>query len=271
LRLDDITVAYGANIALETASVTCAPGEILGLLGPNGAGKSTLLKAVLGLVPIQQGRVLLDGRPLDRRARAHVSYTPQRGEVDWTFPITVEEVVVMGRQGRWGIFGRPRKDDWRIARDALGRLGVSELRRAQIGELSGGQQQRVFLARALAQEGDALLLDEPLTGVDAQTQAVVLELLTELRDEGRAIMLTTHDLAQAAEMCDRVCLLNRQIVAAGRPADVLTPRVLMETYGGHEVVRLVDGIELLGLPHGAGEETDPENTPGHHGAQHRAS
>lgn len=254
LRLDAVTVRYGARLALDAASLTCQPGQIVGLLGPNGAGKSTLLKAVLGLTAKETGSITLDGAPLHRRSQARIAYAPQSTEVDWTFPITVAEVVVLGRQARHGLFGGPNPADWRIAREALDRLGMAALQRRQIGELSGGERQRAFLARALAQEGDVLLLDEPLTGVDAQAQAVVLEVIDELRRQGRTILVTTHDLVRAAELCDCICLLNSRVVATGAPGEVLTPRALMETYGGGEVLRLVDNTEVVGLPHGAGRE-----------------
>jgi anchored repeat-type ABC transporter ATP-binding subunit len=263
LQVEELTVAYGSRVALDRVSLACAPGEIVGLLGPNGSGKSTLLKSILGLIPAASGTIRLDGQPLDRKRRSQIAYTPQRNEVDWTFPITVEEVAVLGRQGRRGLFGRPDRDDWRIARAALDRLSLSDLRRRPIGELSGGQQQRVFLARALAQEGSILLLDEPLTGVDAQTQAVVLDLITDLRRQGTGVLMTTHDLVQAAQVCDRVSLLNRRVIASGPPDEVLEPRVLMETYGGSEMLRVVDGVGLVGLPHGAGPESDHEHEDEH--------
>jgi len=248
LRVEDVTVRYGARLALDCACVTCQGGEVVGLLGPNGAGKSTLLKAVLGLVNREGGSITLDGVPVDRKQRARIAYTPQSNEVDWTFPITVEEAVVLGRQGRRGLFGGPGRDDWRIARVALDQLGIAALRQRQIGELSGGERQRMFLARALAQEGDVLLLDEPFGGVDTQTRAVVVDLIAEMRRQGRAILLTTHDLARASELCDCVCLLNQRVVAAGPPREVLTERALMETYGGGELLRLIDKTEMGDLP-----------------------
>jgi ABC-type Mn2+/Zn2+ transport system ATPase subunit len=253
LRVDDLTVRYDTRLALDCACITCQGGEVVGLLGPNGAGKSTLLKAVLGLVNREGGSITLDGAPVDRKQRARIAYTPQSNEVDWTFPITVEEAVVLGRQGRRGLFGGPGRDDWRVARTALDQLGMSALRRRQIGELSGGERQRMFLARALAQEGDVLLLDEPLAGVDAQTRSVVLDMIAEMRRQGRAILLTTHDLTRASELCDCVCLLNRRVVAAGPPHEVLTQRALMETYGGGELLHLVDEAETVGIP----AKTDP--------------
>ena len=252
LRTSGLSVAYGQRLVLDAVSTGCAFGEIVGLLGPNGSGKTTLLKAMLGLVPLVSGSVTLDGEPLDRSKRPLIAYVPQRNEVDWDFPITVEEVVVLGRQGQRGLFRGPGRADWQKARDALTRLDITDLRHRPIGELSGGQQQRVFLARALAQEGQLWLLDEPLTGVDVQTQAVVLELIAELRQQGKAILMTTHDLAQAAELCDRVCLLNQRVIADGPPQEVLTPRTLMEAYGGSEVLRISEGGEVVGLPHGAG-------------------
>ncbi|HEY3108126.1 MAG TPA: metal ABC transporter ATP-binding protein [Chloroflexota bacterium] len=264
LEIEGLTVAYDERVVLADASLSCRRGEVVGLLGPNGSGKSSLLKGVLGLAPRVAGRVKLDGAPLDRRRRARVAYTPQRGEVDWGFPITVEEVVLLGRQAHLGLFGRPGRADRALAAAALERLGMLAQRRAQIGELSGGQQQRVFLARALAQGGGALLLDEPLTGVDAQTQSVVLALLEELRRDGQAIVVATHDLPEAAALCDRLCMLNGRVVAFGPPGDVLSREVLAETYGGTGLIELPrrDGaIEVLAdlpvaLPHGAGPACD---------------
>jgi ABC-type Mn2+/Zn2+ transport system ATPase subunit len=264
LAVAHLSVAYDDRVVLADATMECRAGEIVGLLGPNGSGKSTLLKAVLGLVPRVRGEVTLDGEPLDRAARRRVAYTPQRSEVDWAFPITVEEVVLLGRQGRLGLFGRPGRHDRGVARAALERLGMAEHRRAQIGELSGGQQQRVFLARALAQEGDVLLLDEPLTGVDANTQLVLIELLHELRRDGQSIVVATHDLPEAAALCDRLCMLNGRVVAFGPPEAVLTQSTLAETYGSAGLIN-VAAVEAeaeaiarrpVALPHGAGPAHD---------------
>jgi manganese/zinc/iron transport system ATP- binding protein len=232
LAVTGLSVAYGTHLVLEDVTVHCPRGELLGLLGPNGSGKSTLLKAALNLVPRLAGEVTLDGRPLDRSMRVKVAYTPQRNDVDWSFPITVEEVVLLGRQGRLGLFGRPGAEDRRIALAALERLGMSEHRREQISELSGGQQQRVFLARSIAQGGDVMLLDEPLTGVDETTQEVILDLLSDLRVSGQVLVMSTHDLAQAAEVCDRLCLLNGRVVAFGLPQEVLTSEALVRAWGG---------------------------------------
>ncbi|MBI4492903.1 MAG: metal ABC transporter ATP-binding protein [Chloroflexi bacterium] len=268
LVIQDLSVAYDHRLVLDGVSVACAHGEILGLLGPNGAGKSTLLKAIVGLVPRAGGSIGLDGMPLGRGGApsTRLAYVPQRHEVDWDFPLTVEDVVLLGRQGRLGLLGRPGKADRQAAHAALERLGMGPQRRALIGELSGGQQQRVFLARALAQEGDVLLLDEPLTGVDATTQAIVLDLLADLRSRGLATVLATHDLAEAARVCDRLCLLNGRVMAFGPPHEVLTTDALVRTYGssgiglnrdlGEEVTRATLGPAL---PHDAGPAGHPEH------------
>lgn len=231
LQLVNLTVAYGSRIVLEDVCLTCGRGQILGLLGPNGSGKSTLLKSVLGLAPKVHGDVTIDGEPVHgARMKTRLAYVPQRNEVDWTFPINVEEVVLLGCQGRLGLCGRPGPAERAAAVAALERMDMAGLRHTQIGELSGGQQQRVFLARALAQGGDTLLLDEPLTGLDASTRVVVLGLLDELRRHGQTIVIATHDLTEAADLCDDVCLLQRRVIAFGPPAHVLTPTNLAEAY-----------------------------------------
>jgi ABC-type Mn2+/Zn2+ transport system ATPase subunit len=262
LSVRDLSVAYDGHVVLDDVSIDCGHGEIVGLLGPNGAGKSTLLKAIVGLVDPSRGEVELDGQTLghDKARRSRVAYVPQRNDVDWDFPLTVEDVVLLGRQGRLGLFGRPGREDRQAAAEALERLGMGAERKALIGELSGGQQQRVFLARALAQGGDVLLLDEPLTGVDATTQVVVLELLAELRDRGQAILVSTHDLAQAAEVCDRLCLLNGRVMAFGTPAEVMTTDTLVRTYGsGAALPHALHGHSHVGLPHDAGPVADHDH------------
>ena len=267
LVVRDLSVSYDSRQVLDEVSVACPHGEILGLLGPNGAGKSTLLKAVVGLVPRRGGSVELDGIPLGHPGASltRLAYVPQRNDVDWDFPLAVEDVVLLGRQGRLGLLGRPGRADRQAAQAALERLGMDGRRRTLIGELSGGQQQRVFLARALAQEGEVLLLDEPLTGVDATTQAVVLDLLRDLRDQGMAIVVSTHDLAEAAEVCDKLCLLNGRVMAFGPPREVLTADALVRTYGssgGGLPTGLADvaaGAPIgPDLPHDAGHVWHPE-------------
>lgn len=242
LEIAHLSVAYGARLVLEDVCLQCRRAQIVGLLGPNGSGKSTLLKSVLGLVARIGGEVTLDGAPVQGpQMKSRVAYVPQRSEVDWGFPINVEEVVLLGCQGRLGLCGRPGPADRAAAWAALERMEMSRYRRTQIGELSGGQQQRVFLARALAQRSDTLLLDEPLTGLDSATRAVVLGLLDELRNQGQSIVMATHDVAEAAQLCDQLCLIQRRVIAFGPPAEVLSARTVAATYGAHTPV---NGLQL---------------------------
>jgi manganese/iron transport system ATP-binding protein len=196
---------------------------------------------------MESGSITLDGAPIDRVTRTRVAYTPQSNDVDWSFPINAEEVVVLGRQGRRGLFGGPRHSDWEAAGSALNRLGAGSLKRRQIGELSGGERQRVFLARALAQGGDVLLLDEPLSGVDVHTQTVVLDVMNELRGQGCVILIATHDLAKAADLCDRVCLLHTAVVGSGPPHEIMTPRLLLESFGGVDLTQMVERFDGVGV------------------------
>jgi len=231
ISVRNLSVAYPGYVALEGVTFDTPQGVLAGLVGPNGAGKSTLLKAVLELVPRVSGEIYIFGEPY-RVARRRVAYVPQREEVDWDFPVTVWDVVLMGRYGRLGLFRRPRKDDFAAAESALERVGMTEYRRRQIGELSGGQRQRVFLARALAQEADLYFLDEPFAGVDAASERAILEVLRELRREGKTIFVVHHDLQTVREYFDWIVLLNRRVIAAG-PVDLaFTPETLDEAYGG---------------------------------------
>jgi ABC-type Mn2+/Zn2+ transport system ATPase subunit len=205
------------------------------VVGPNGAGKSTLFKALVGLLPLQQGRILIHGRPLGSHKDC-VAYVPQRGEVDWRFPVTVADVVMMGRFGRQGLLGRADHADRAAVAAALAHMGISDLAARPIGELSGGQQQRVFLARALAQEPHILLMDEPFTGVDITTQEAVLRLLDDLRSEGLTVLVSTHDLNLAMQRFDLALLLNRGLVAYGPPQAVLTPEHIRAAFGGQALL-----------------------------------
>lgn len=236
LTLSDVAVAYDHTPVLSNVSVEVAVGELVGVVGPNGAGKSTLLNTILGLVRLLHGQIAVHGRSIGE-ARHTVAYMPQREGVDWTFPVTVEDVVLMGRQSRLGWFRRPTRKDREAAEWALEQVQMLDRRHTPIGELSGGQEQRVFLARALAQEGDLMLLDEPLTGVDAPTQETILHLLQEFCSKGRTVIMTTHDLGVARAFCSKLLFLNRVAVAYGTPAETFTPEVLEKTYGGH-IVRI---------------------------------
>jgi manganese/zinc/iron transport system ATP- binding protein len=236
----DVTVAYGRRPVVWNVDLEIDSPGLFGIIGPNGAGKSTLLKAALGLVPLVGGSVRFFGQPL-ARVRARVGYVPQRETVDWDFPVNVMDVVLMGTYGRLGWFRRPGARERRLARESLDRVGLADLASRQIGRLSGGQQQRVFLARALAQQADVYLLDEPMAGVDVRSQEGIFRVLAELRAEGRLVVVVHHDLRTAVEWFDRVALIDRRLVAAGPAAAVLTPDNLRRTYAGH-----IDVLEELG-------------------------
>lgn len=231
LEVHNLTIAYHRRPVLWDVDFAIPEGVLVGVIGPNGAGKSTLLKGVMGLLPLASGSVSLFGGPLATHRR-RVGYVPQRESVDWDFPVRVREVVTMGRYGHRRLFERPTAADRAIAERALERMGMSAYSERQISELSGGQQQRVFLARALAQEADLYLMDEPFAGVDAATEQAVVELLRELRGKGRTVMVVHHDLASVPDYFDWAVMLNLRLVACGPVADVFTPEHLRNTYGG---------------------------------------
>lgn len=231
IEIDHLTVTYRDRPVLWDVDVHMPRGALGAIVGPNGSGKSTLLRAALGLVPADSGRIAVLGDP-PARARSRVAYVPQREAVDWDFPITVREVVEMGRYGSLGWLRRPRAEDRRIVADALERVGMTPFAKRQIGQLSGGQRQRVFIARALAQRADLLVLDEPFAGVDARTEHAILEVLRSLRDEeGRSIVVVHHDLGTVQAVFDWALLLNVRPIAAGPAAEVLTPENLRRAYG----------------------------------------
>lgn len=230
LSLDNVTVAYNGRPALDRVTLSVPHGAQVAIVGPNGAGKSTLFKALVGLLPVRSGRILL--RDLSGGHGDIIAYVPQREEIDWGFPVTVRDVVMMGRYGRLGWFRRPAAaDDEAVAR-CLDELGIAELEKRAIGELSGGQQQRVFLARALAQEPHVLLLDEPFTGVDLSAREALLSLLERLRRQDITVLVSTHDMETAARRFELVALLNGRLIAYGEPASVFTPDHLTEAFGG---------------------------------------
>ena len=213
-----------ALTALEDASFTLPEGSITALVGVNGSGKSTLFKAIMGFVPLRSGAVEILGMPREAALKPNlVAYVPQAEEVDWSFPVLVEDVVTMGRYGHMGWLRRPSPRDRALVAAALARVGMAGLAQRQIGELSGGQKKRVFLARALAQEGRVILLDEPFTGVDVTTEEAIVALLKELRDEGRVMLISTHNLGSVPDFCDRAVLIDRRILAAGPTARGVHP------------------------------------------------
>ena len=231
LEFHDVTVAYGRRPVLWNVDLTVPGACLFGIIGPNGAGKSTLLKAALGLVPLAGGEVRILGAPLEQ-VRGRVGYVPQRESVDWDFPVTVTDVVLMGTYARLGWLRRPGPRERSLAAECLDRVGLSDVADRQIGRLSGGQQQRVFLARALAQQADVYFLDEPMAGVDARSQERIFRVLSDLRAEGRLVVIVHHDLRSVAEWFDAVALIDMRLVATGPVAEVLTPENLRRTYAG---------------------------------------
>jgi manganese/iron transport system ATP-binding protein len=230
----DVAVTYRNGLtALSGVNFAIPQGSITALVGVNGSGKSTLFKAVMGFVPLARGTVSILGQPAGRaRDRNAVAYVPQAEEVDWNFPVLVEDVVMMGRYGHMNFLRIPSRTDKEKVAAALDRVGMADYRTRQIGELSGGQKKRVFLARALAQEGKVILLDEPFTGVDVTTEEAIVSLLRDLRAEGRVMLVSTHNLGSVPEFCDRAILINRTILAAGPTEEVFTRANLEVAFGG---------------------------------------
>lgn len=231
LETHDLTVAYDKRPVLYGVDVQVPEGKLVGIVGPNGAGKSTLIKAIMGIVPTSGGWVKVFGESFAKNAK-RVGYVPQRESVDWDFPVNVMDVVLMGRYGRLGLLGRLSKADKEIAAASLDKVGMLPYAKRQISNLSGGQQQRVFLARALAQESDLYLMDEPFVGVDAATESAIIELLRELKSRGKTILVVHHDLPTAQTYFDMLMLLNMRLVAFGPTKEVFTNELLQKTYGG---------------------------------------
>lgn len=231
IEVHDLTVSYNRKPVLWDVDLSIPQGSLVGIIGPNGAGKSTLIKSIMGLTSLSSGYVKLFGKSLDE-VRDRVSYVPQKESVDWDFPASVLDVVLMGRYSKLGLFRRPRQSDREIALDCLRKVGMEGFKHRQISQLSGGQQQRVFLARALAQKADLYFMDEPFTGVDAATESAIVELLREMRSQNKTVVVVHHDLQSAIEYFDWIILLNMRLVASGTTGQVFTPALLQETYGG---------------------------------------
>jgi manganese/iron transport system ATP-binding protein len=244
LEASHVTVHYNGRPAIEDVSFRLAGGERVAVVGPNGAGKSTLFKVIAGVLNPTAGEVMVAGHCPG--GHICIAYVPQRSQVDWTFPVSVADVVLMGRAGRVGLLRRPGRKDWEYVRQCLEVVGLDDLADRQISELSGGQQQRMFVARALAQEAELMLMDEPLTGLDVPAQEDIFRIMDELRQREVTLMVATHDLNLAAERFDRVMLLNGRLVGLGIPEEVLTPERLEAAYGGQlRLVQTDDGMMVL--------------------------
>ena len=245
LEVSDVTVRYNGRSALDKVSFQLVRGERVAVVGPNGAGKSTLFKIITGVLHPTAGEVRVCGR----KPGGHIciAYLPQRSQVDWTFPVNVADVVMMGRIGRLGLLRHPGARDWEYVHQCLEVVGMADLANRQISELSGGQQQRMFIARALAQEAELMLMDEPLTGLDVTSQEDIFRVLEELRQRGVTAMVATHDLNLAAERFDRVMLLNIRLLGLGQPEEVFTPERLQAAYGGHlRLIQTSEGLMMVG-------------------------
>jgi len=230
LDVHEVAVNYRSGNGLDPISFKVSPGQLVGVMGPNGAGKSTMMKAMVGLVPKVSGHVSYCTCPLHQQLEK-VAYVPQRSQIDWDYPITVQNVVMMSRTRSLGWFRSPTKQSREIVRTAMERVEIWDLRNRRIGQLSGGQQQRVFLARALAQEAEILLFDEPFTGVDGTTEEVLFRVFQELRSDGKILMVSSHEWGNALGQLDRMLLLNKGLIADGTPAEVLTQANLSRAYG----------------------------------------
>ncbi len=248
IAIKNLTVRYGTKAVLWNINVDLPRGKVIGLVGPNGAGKTTLIKAIMALVPQEKGTILLYGKPLEE-VREHVSYMPQRQSIDWNFPITVQNVVMMGCYPSIGLFRKPRKEHHDRVIHALRKTQIAHLAQRPIGALSGGQQQLVFLARSLAQQADLYLLDEPFAGVDSKTEEIILGVLQQLAKEEKTIVIVHHSLASVAQYCDYTVLVNTYIHAHGPTKEVLQPSLLKKTYGNSSMILDRIAQELGHFPH----------------------
>jgi manganese/zinc/iron transport system ATP- binding protein len=260
LEVHDLTVSYHRKPVLWNVDLAVPRGKLVGIIGPNGAGKSTLIKSIMGLLPLSSGWVQVFGKPVESQ-RDKVGYVPQRESVDWTFPVTAMDVVLMGRYGATPWYRRIGRRDKALARDALEKVGMLAYADRQISNLSGGQQQRVFLARALVQDSQIYLMDEPFAGVDAATEAAIVKLLQELRGAGKTVLVVNHDLQTAKDYFDMLILINMRLVAFGPTEQVFTPELLNKTYGGRLTI-LSDVAEAVAdAERGVGKPKPPKRVP----------
>lgn len=229
IEVQHLHVSYYGKEVIHDISFSIDRGRLVGIIGPNGAGKSTLIKAILGLIPKDQGNVKAFGKPM-KEVRKKIAYVPQRSQIDWDFPITVRDTVLLGTFPRLGLFRRPKKADRQWAEQCLAKVDMKEFSKRQIGELSGGQQQRVFLARALAQRAQLFFLDEPFVGIDVASEKTIIDILKQLRDDGKTVFVVHHDLAKVEDYFDELILLNKKLIQSGPVEDVFQQEFMMEAY-----------------------------------------
>lgn len=229
VEVEDLSVSYEQFYAIEKINFTVEQSKLVGIIGPNGAGKSTLIKAILGLIPKNNGKITFFNKPI-KQMRKKIAYVPQRNNIDWDFPILVKDTVLLGTYPNLSLFSRPSKKDKAWAMECLKTVGMDAFSHKQISELSGGQQQRVFVARALAQEADILFLDEPFVGIDIASEKMIIDLLKNLRKQGKTIFIVHHDLSKVTEYFDEVLLLNKKLIAHGPAKNIMTPKVMSEAY-----------------------------------------
>lgn len=234
LKISEITVTYNNEVvALKNVTFDLNKSSIAALVGMNGSGKSTLFKAIMGFAPLSKGSIKIFGLEIkDALKKNLIAYVPQNEEIDWDFPILVEDVVMMGRYGFMNFFRNPKDLDLKIVDESLSRVNMSNFKKRQIGELSGGQKKRIFLARALAQKSEVILLDEPFAGIDVKSEEEIISILSKLKDEGKIILIATHNLGSVPEFCDKTILLNQEVIASGITKDVFTQSNLEKTFGG---------------------------------------
>ncbi|MBN8201003.1 MULTISPECIES: metal ABC transporter ATP-binding protein [Bacillaceae] len=243
ISIEDLHVSYFGNEAVTGVSLSVNTGNLVGIIGPNGAGKSTFLKAMLNLIPKDKGAVKVLGKPI-AEVRKSIAYVPQRNDIDWDFPITVLDAVLIGTYPHLKLFRRPKKKDKEWAMECLQRVGMQEFSRRQIGELSGGQQQRVFLARALAQKADLFFLDEPFVGVDVSSEETIVNILKELCRQGKTVIVVHHDLSKANDYFNQLILLNKELISFGTVEEVFKPEVIAKAYKGHFAFMNEIGVSL---------------------------
>lgn len=229
VEVRNLCVSYYGNEVIRNINFSFDCGKLIGIIGPNGAGKSTLMKAIIGLIPIDKGKISFHGRPI-KTIRKKIAYVPQRSDIDWDFPITVRDTVLLGTYPKLGVFHRPKKKEKQLAKKCLEKVGMIEYSHRQIGELSGGQQQRIFLARALAQEADYFFLDEPFVGIDVSSEEVIIQILKKLRDEGKTVFVVHHDLTKVENYFDDLILINKELIESGSVQSVFKPELISKAY-----------------------------------------